>query len=284
MKGTVIMNTIEISKEYMASGTGHSSVGSQLKWQQDGYWYKADRLGFESLAEAVVSRLLQHSNIEEFVTYEPAKITYKGKTYRGCRSKNFKREKEEIISLERLSKSHTSLGLARQLERIADVKEKILYTVELVENVTGLENFGVYLTKLLELDAFFMNVGRNTGNISLLYDTERKKYRFCPVFDMGDSFFSNTKETCPLEKSMVECYHAIVAKPFSQDFKEQLNTAKELFESQLKFNISVSEMINIVRDMINGMRGDISYQAGEVRRIGEILRFQTKEYQYLFKK
>lgn len=278
------MNTIEISKEYIVTGAEHSSMGSQLKWEQDGCWYKADRLGFESLAEAVVSRLLEHSNIEAYVAYEPAMITYKENTYRGCRSRNFKKETEEIISLEHLSKSYTGFGLSDMLERIADVKERILYTVELVENVTGLENFGIYLTKLLELDAFFMNVGRSTDNISLLYDVKTKEYRICPVFDMGDSLFSDTKNACPLENSMFECYHAMTAKPFSEHFDEQVKAAVELFESQLKFNVSANEIINMVRDMINGMRNDVSYQAGEKRRIGEILRFQTKEYQHLFKK
>ena len=278
------MSTVEISKDYIVTGAEHSSTGNQLKWKQDGYWYKADNLGFESLAETVVSRLLQHSNIEEFVTYEPVMIAYKDNTYRGCRSENFKKETEEIISLEYLSKSFTGFGLSGVLERISDVKERILYTVELVENVTGLEDFGLYLTKMLELDAFFMNVGRNTDNISLLYDTKCQEYRFCPIFDMGASFFSDTKYTCPSTKSMVECYHVIQAQPFSPSFEEQVKAARELFESQLKFNISANEMINMVRDMINGMRGSVSYQAGENRRIGEILRFQTKSYQSLFRK
>lgn len=278
------MNTVEISKEYIVTGAEHSSVGSQMKWKQDGYWYKADNLGFESLAETVVSRLLQHSNIEEFVTYEPVMITYQENTYRGCRSENFKKETEEIVSLERLSKSFTGFRLSEVLERITDVKERILYTVELVENVTGLEDFGPYLTKMLELDAFFMNVGRNTDNILLLYDTKRQKYRFCPIFDMGASFFSDTKYTCPAAKSMVECYHVIEAQPFSPKFEEQVKAAEELFESRLKFTISANEMINTVRDMINGMRGNVSYQAGENRRIGEILRFQTKAYQSLFRR
>lgn len=47
------MSTIEISKDYIVTGAEYSSLGSQMKWKQDGYWYKADMLGFESLAEAV---------------------------------------------------------------------------------------------------------------------------------------------------------------------------------------------------------------------------------------
>ena len=278
------MSAIEISKEYIATGAEHSSTGNQLKWQQGEYWYKADRLGFESLAESLVSHLLKHSNIEEFVAYEPVMIRCKDETYRGCRSQTFKKEKEEIVSLEHLAKNYTGFGLEKMLERITDVREKILYTVDLVENITGLEDFGIYLTKLLELDAFFLNTGRNTENITLLYDTEKEEYHFCPVFDMGDSLFSDTKESCPLTKGMVECYHAVAAKPFSETFDEQLNIANELYGSFLQFDISTTAMINAVRDMVNGRTTDVRYQAVEIRRIGEILRFQTKKYQKMFRR
>lgn len=278
------MSTIEISKDYIVTGAEYSSLGSQMKWKQDGYWYKADMLGFESLAEAVVSHLLKRSNIGEFAVYEPVTISYDGQQYRGCRSLEFKKENEELISLERLAKSYTSFGLAQMLERITDVEERILYTVELVENLTGLDDFGVYLTSLLELDTFFLNVGRHTGNIMLLYDTKQKEYRFAPVFDMAQALFSDTKNVCPPEKGMVECYHAVTARPFSGNFDEQLKTANELYGKHLKFDFSANEMINSVRDVLNGMQNGSSYHGAEKRRIGEIIRFQAKKYQYMFKK
>lgn len=278
------MSTIEISKDYVVTGAEYSSLGGQLKWKQDGYWYKADRLGFESLAEAVVSHLLKRSNMEQFIEYEPVTITYQGQQYRGCRSLEFRKEKEELISLERLSRSHTGFGLAGMLERIPDVKERILYTVELVENLTGLQDFGFYLTKLLELDAFFLNAGRHTDNIMLLYDTEQKEYRYAPVFDMAQSLFSDTQNTCPLEKGMVECYHSIVAEPFSDDFDKQLKIANALYDRHLRFDFSANEMINSVRDVLNSMSNGAGYQGAEKRRIGEIIRFQTKQYRYMFRK
>ena len=82
-------------------------------------------------------------------------ISYRGKRYRGCRSRNFKQEKEELVSLERLARTCTGFGLAKELSRISDVKQRILYTVELVENITGIDGFREYLTKMLEMDAFF---------------------------------------------------------------------------------------------------------------------------------
>ena len=38
----VFMQTIEIHGETTATGAGPSSKGNQLKWEQDGWWYKAD--------------------------------------------------------------------------------------------------------------------------------------------------------------------------------------------------------------------------------------------------
>ena len=46
---------------------GHTSKGDQPKWQLKGKWYKADHMGYESLAEVVVSQLLKQSNVSDFV-------------------------------------------------------------------------------------------------------------------------------------------------------------------------------------------------------------------------
>lgn len=53
------MREINIQNTPPATSTGHSSKGNQFKWLADGGWYKADHMGYESLAEIVVSCLLQ---------------------------------------------------------------------------------------------------------------------------------------------------------------------------------------------------------------------------------
>ena len=66
----------------------HTSKGNQLKWKYDGCWYKADHMGYEGLAESIVSALLERSSIKyPFVKYEYSKILYHGRTYNGY---NFK--------------------------------------------------------------------------------------------------------------------------------------------------------------------------------------------------
>ena len=52
----------------------------------------------------------------------------------------------------------------------------------------------------------------------------------------------------------------------------------------MKFDFPANEMINAVRDMVNGMSGGADYQGAEKRRIGEIIRFQSRKYQYMFRK
>ena len=59
------MQIIEMRQDNILTGIGHSSKGNQMKWKQDGYWYKADQFGYESLSEIVTSHLLEKSNIKD---------------------------------------------------------------------------------------------------------------------------------------------------------------------------------------------------------------------------
>lgn len=54
--------------------------------------------------------------------------------------------------------------------------------VEQAIRITGLKNFGEYMSQLLTIDAFFLNEDRHTHNIAVLMDSEGT-YHYCPVFD-----------------------------------------------------------------------------------------------------
>lgn len=285
------MLEIEMRQHDLKLGFGHSSKGNQMKWFQDGYWYKADQFGYESLAEVVVSHLLEESSVENATQYEPVLIIYKDRKYRGCRSKNFRQEEEILVPLERLFRSHTTIGLAKQLGRIASVKERIQYTEEIVRNITGLDEFGQYLATLLEMDAFFLNEDRHTNNISVLYNKETDRYHVCPFYDMGLSLFADTKVDFPLEKDYFACKDAIVAKPFSRDFDEQMDAANELFGSYLKFKITTNQVVNVVNEMREHYlltvediaKGRVDgYTEQELKRVEETLRYQASKYKCFF--
>ena len=146
---------------------GHSSKGNQPKWFVDEKWYKADHMGYEGLAEVLVSRLLLLSNAKDFISYEPVQITYDGKTASGSTSPNFLKQDEILIPFERLHRSFRGRGLAQTIAQM-ETAEKVRYTVELIECVTGLQDVGQYLTMILELDSFFLNEDRHTNNLSVI--------------------------------------------------------------------------------------------------------------------
>lgn len=83
--------------------------------------------------------------------------------------------------------------------------------------MTGIQNFGAYLTAMLEIDAFFLNEDRHTNNIAVLYDTETEQYSLSPLFDQGLCLFADTSNDYPLDLPMDVCMERIEAKPFSSD-------------------------------------------------------------------
>ena len=271
----VHMERITFLQDYMKIEGHFSSKGNQWKWNDGTWWYKADQLGYETLTETVVSHLLTHSTIENHVIYEPVIIDYHGRELLGCRSRNFLRQSEELITLERLFRQNTGMSLSKEISYFSDVKKRIEYTVDHVVNYTGLEDFGAYLTKMLEIDAFFLNEDRHTNNIAVIYDLKSREYRYCPYFDMGLSLFADIKKDFPLEKPLEECRRRIIAKPFSRDFDEQMDAANELYGGYLKFTVSKNEMVREVE------KWDLPYEEELRKRAGEVLRYQAGKYLYM---
>ncbi|MCR5105791.1 MAG: hypothetical protein K6B68_15260 [Eubacterium sp.] len=74
-----------------------TSEGTQIKYFRDGFWYKLDKDGKEGLCEYLSSKLLTFSslNFDEYIQYEQGIINGRP----GCRSKNFLKSGEELITL-----------------------------------------------------------------------------------------------------------------------------------------------------------------------------------------
>lgn len=80
----------------------HTSKGKQVKWFANGKWYKVDCMGYEALAEVVISRLLAKSNIKQFVKYVPVCIQKDLEQYTGCYSNSFLKANEQLVTVESL--------------------------------------------------------------------------------------------------------------------------------------------------------------------------------------
>ena len=82
---------IRLAEKNIRAAQRQSSKGNQLKWEDKGFWYKADYMGYEGLAEYVVSSLLKYSDVAEnmYIRYQTEEIFYKRSRYLGCKSRNF---------------------------------------------------------------------------------------------------------------------------------------------------------------------------------------------------
>lgn len=254
---------------------GHTSKGDQPKWRLGDRWYKADHMGYEALAEVLVSRLLKQSNVPDFVEYEPVLIRYQGKEIPGCASKNFRRKDEMLVPFERLHRAYKGQGLAAGLGGINEPQERIRYTVDFIEQATGLTGVGEYLTFLLELDSFFLNEDRHTNNLAVIRNEKTKGFRLCPIFDNGLALLSDVHDY-PLDKDIYNCISRVRAKPFDLDFDVQVEAAEELYGMQLKFSFTKKEVareLEFAKEL---------YDEGIYRRVERVLLEQMRKYQVYF--
>lgn len=262
----------DIKKEKIEN---HTSKGNQPKWHINNKWYKADHMGYEALAEYVVSELLKKSNIHNFVVYDLVEIKYDNKISNGCVSDNFREDYEMLVPIEKLHRQYFGKGLADVLSDKESIEDKIKYTVNFIEKITGLENVGEYFATVLAVDAFFLNEDRHTNNIAVIRNEKTKNYRFAPIFDNGLSLLSDTNDYI-LDCDVYENIKKVNAKPFDRSFDEQLNAVEEFYGSQLKFKFTRTDIYNIIDALKN------VYDEKIVERVEQVLFQQMRKYQYLF--
>ena len=113
-----------------------------------------------------------------------------------------------LIPLEKLYRKFTGGSLAVDTAHQGEIKNQIKFLVNFVEQTTGLQNFGQYLTSMLEIDAFFLNEDRHTNNIAVQYNAADDTYALCP-FDNGLSLLADTNMDFPLERSLEDCLKAV---------------------------------------------------------------------------
>lgn len=269
------MQAIDLTNIKKEKIENHTSKGNQPKWHISDKWYKADHMGYEALAEYVVSELLKKSNVDDFVKYNLIKIKYDNKESIGCVSVDFKRDNEMLVPLEKLHRQYFGKGLADAIAKKETIQDKLSYTVHFVEDITKLKDVGKYFAVMLAIDAFFLNEDRHTNNIAVLRDEKTKTYRFAPIFDNGLSLLSDTNDYL-LEDNAYDNIDKVRAKPFDISFDKQLNAAEELYGTHLKFSFTRSDIYRIMDEL------KCIYDERIVARVEKLLLEQMRKYQYLF--
>ena len=267
---------VELFEQEIVAPDRQSSKGNQLKWKNGGYWYKADAAGYEGLAEYAASVLLARSDLPETlrVAYEPVAIRYRERLLRGAVSRDFRKPGQQLLTAERLFQQKYGESLYQSVFRIRDHAERLRFLVESMERITGLRDLGVYMSRLLTLDAVILNEDRHAHNIAFLRD-EDGSYELCPFFDHGAGLLSDTTIDYPLEKDVFSLMDHVKAKTVSEDFDEQLDLAEELYGEHLKFHITGSELHAELS------KADL-YTEAERERVETVLREQMRKYAYLF--
>jgi len=267
---------VELFEQNIKTNERQSSKGNQLKWLNNGIWYKADYTGYEGLAEYMISGLLSHSSLkqEEYTVYQTEEIQYKKSQYRACKCADFLPNNWKLITLERLFQSIHGKSLNKAIFSIRDCTERLRFLVEQTIRITNLKEFGVYMSKLLTIDALFLNEDRHTHNIAVLLD-DIGIYHYCPIFDNGAALLSDTTMDYPLNEEINRLISTSKAKTFSDDFDEQLDIAEQLYGQHIKFFYDVTEINFLLSD-------DLYYPENVKQRVRDILMIQQRKYQYLF--
>ncbi len=265
---------IELFDNSLKKAERKSSKGNQLKFDSNGFWYKADCNGYEGFAECVVSSLLRCSSLDEkeYAKYSYETIVYNGVCYRGCKSEDFT-DGWKLITLERLFIQSCGESLNRLIYNTADHTERLQLLVDMTERITGLKEFGPYMNKLLTLDAIFLNEDRHSHNIAVLMD-DRNQFRLCPIFDNGGALLSDTTMDYPLGRSVYELMDKVRPKTFADSFEEQLEISEKLYGRNISFTYGSKEIIEVVDSLPDYIE--------EKDRVKEILFQSKRKYGYLF--
>ena len=241
---------IELFENEIHKNDWGSSKGDQLKWYSGEYWYKADSLGYEGLAEYVISHVLKSSTLkeDEYVLYDVETIKYKSRVINGCRSRNFLNEGESLITLERLYRNAYGRSFYTDIWSIEDHEDRLRYLVDKTTALTGIKDLGIYMSKILTVDTVFLNEYRHLHNIAVIRRPDGT-YRTCPIFDCGAGLLSDTERDYPLGIDVYEAMQKDVrAKTFTEDFVEQLELVEKLYGSHIRFKIKRIEVEALVTE------------------------------------
>ena len=251
---------IELFEQNIRTNDRQSSKGNQLKWENEGIWYKADYTGYEGLTEYLISHL------EE--------IKYGSVIYKGAKSKDFLHDDWQIITLERLFQNFFGESLYKTLYRIPEHEERLRFLVQQVERIIGLQDFGVYMNKLLTIDAFFLNEDRHTHNIAVLMNG-KGDYAYCPIFDNGAGLMADTTMDYPLSGELYSLMDKVQSKTICSEFDEQLDISEKLYKMNLKFEFTKKDVSDLL--------ANAEIYPEEVRsRVEKIIFAQMRKYTYLF--
>lgn len=201
---------IYVTKSERMCGSS-SSLGNQIKWKHGNKFIKLNCLGYEDIAEVLVSRLLHYTDLNknEYVDYFSCQIIEDGVLLgNGCYSYDFLNEGIEVTVSSILDDNLLPYSISYD-----DLREELY-------DIVGFD-VKSYFDKILSIDSIIRNEDRHFKNISFILRDE--KYIPSPIFDNGDSCMSDLIShpmSVPFDVNICSCY----AKPFKQNYKDNFSS------------------------------------------------------------
>lgn len=266
---------IELDDKYLIQINRVSSKGNQLKWCVDDVWYKADNNGYEGLSEYVVSKLLMKSSLKdnEFIDYSLEQVKYKDNIINVCKSNNFLKDNEKIITIKRLLDIYNN-NFFGVYDSLVTIKEKAQYLVKTIVSLTNLTNFGEYLYRLAVVDGMFLNEDRHFHNIAVIQRNDGT-FDYCPIFDNGAALLSDTRLEFPFDKNTLDLIKSVKSKTFMEDFMDIINALEGLYSSHILFSYTEKDINKILEDIK-------IYDEKIIKRVKQVLIYQKNRNQYFF--
>lgn len=236
--------------------------GNMRKWCDNGIWYKEDFPDRpEGAAEYLVTQILRASNASSFAEYEMISAKRNEEVIHLCKSKDFLTNgkavegmsKSEKAMLPQLKTAYDILrdhytefdtgrnpvgwwGMYNRMTKGMSNKQLVQNFVNVIEEETGLTDFGGYLTQLFELDALTRNIDRHLRNICVVFLPEEYRYGYCPIFDNGASFSATTHYDFNTMKDLDAVLFSKL-KPtglFGSSFEKTVDICHELYGPRLQ--------------------------------------------------
>ncbi|MBR1710822.1 MAG: hypothetical protein IJ719_18685 [Clostridia bacterium] len=268
---------VELFSKDQYGSSLQSSKGNQLKFRKDGIWYKTDYLGYEGLAEFVISKLLERSNLshEEYAAYLLEEVYYRGKIFNGCSSRDFTNG-WQLITLDRLFLNAFGYGVNRIYQNTQNHLERLRMLVECTERITGIRAFGTYMSKMITIDTFFLNEDRHAHNMAVMVN-DLGEYKLSPFFDHGAGLLSDTTLDYSLDQDIFKLIPRAKPKTFCNDFDEQLEIAEKLYGQHIQFHFGYNDVKQLVEQAEQ-------YPLEIRNRVLDIVMQRKRKYEYLFGK
>lgn len=237
--------------------TKGSSKGTQIKYFRDNLWFKTNNAG-EGIAEELTTRVLECSNVQNFVRYERCLINGKN----GCFSSNFLKNGECFISFQRLYQNYIGGNLSDKIRSFRTPKERYDFLLHFLEETTEL-NCNNYLCNIFGLDLLILNPDRHFHNLGVIFKTDGS-FREAPIFDNGQGLGMNFDITPP-DLTIEEKVEILTAATISGSFEEQLLASGNILQ------IDYQKLHQILETYPNSMAKELLlYQLEKYKAIFEL--------------